>query len=494
MLQPVFLYYTPVLYSVAGGLRLALGLSAYDALLLSLVLFSGIAFIGVWRLLRSLGCASLAAGAGSLAYLTSPYFLTDLYARAAMTEVAFFCLLPLVLHAALSQARKEEFGSFCYFVGCVALILITHKIFAGWLLILLAALHFGVVGLRPKKNLIFGLGLAAALAITSPYWLNSWLNLDHVAFAKQNPAAYIETLGRLHQVALDGEPSLVGIRWSVLTSDFSIFYPLPYTNPLSTTDHLYLQTGSMLSLALLIGLFYFRENRQLRVPLALTILGILLVCSFWNLFPFWRFMPGPLRIIQFPYRLLGFVSLAGCILAALLAEFLFRRKRYLPFGLLVLALVFQWIAFRWRPPLTEVTSAAAESMDRRDKYFWEPYAAPPPPLQAISPKFQSVTTLAANRVLFELSEPLALNEFLQLPVVFSRYLRVRADGREPLLFQDERYLVVAVRKGERSITVERRDPVGFGLAALIGALLMAGAYFASRKPPPVSLPDSAAPN
>ena len=480
MLQPVFLYYTPVLYSVAGGIEWGFGISAYDALLIAVGLFTGIAFVGTWRLLRLLGCENLVAGVGSCAYITAPYFLTDIFARGAMTEVAFFCLLPVVFHATLSQAQGEGMGSFLYFVGALALILITHKIFAAWLLILLVGVHFGVAGVNPRKNVIFGLGVAAALAVSAPYWFNAWLNVGNLAFAGHSPVGYIKMIGRFHHVALDGEPSVMGIRWSVLTADFSIFYLLPYTSPLSTTPNLHLQIGSMVSVALVLSLLYSREDRWLWMPAALTIMGILVVCSFWYLFPFWRYLPGFLQVIQFPYRLLGFVALAGCVLAALLAEDLARRARYIPLALLIFGLVFQWFAFRERPLLTQVNSSAVESTDRTDIFFWEPNAAPAPPSPVLVPKFRSMTMLASNRLRFILAEPLAHDALVKFPVVPSQYLRVFAGGRQSRLFQDERNLVVACRKGEKAFFVERIDPVGFGLSFLLGAGLAAAAYFVSR--------------
>jgi hypothetical protein len=476
LLQPIFLYYTPVFYTLAGGLEL-LGLTASDALLATVGLFALVAQAGLWLLLRELGCSRLVAALAFGGFATAPYFITCLYARSAIAELSFFCLLPVVIHAVLLQSRRDDYAAWLYLSLSTGLLILSHKIFTGWLFMALGLVHLARTGWDVRRNGLFLAAMVGAMAMGAPYWLNAWLNAENLDIAKRNIDAYTQHVGALHNAAYDGPPNRLGILWSFLTSGWAVFSPLPLTHPLSTTSNLHLQIGPLLSVGCLMAAWLGRHNRRLWVITAFVLGSILLACSFWDLFPFWRYLPGPLRVIQFPYRMLTFTVLAGCVLLACVADDLLARGKYAALAILAAVGVFQLVKFDWRPGLSTQDSRAVESTDLVHKDYWEPGAAPVPEGSVSDGRTLGTVFPGKDRMELTFHRP-ATAGWIALPVVCSRNLTILVDGQPGRPYQQEKGLVVRVPEGARRIVVERREwlSVGSGLAIWLAGL--AGVYLA----------------
>jgi hypothetical protein len=474
-LQPVYLYYTPVFYTVAGSLAW-LGLNAYDALLVGLAVFVVCLQAGLWLLLRELGCNRLVAATGFGWVVTAPYFVTCLYARTAIAELSFLCLLPIAVHAVLVHSRREGFAPWLYLVLSTGLLVASHKIFAGWLMIILGLVHAATAGLKPRRKLFLYLAaMAGGMLLVSPYWFNAWWNARNLDIAQRGMEGYLQRVGVLHDTTYDGPANRLGILWSLLTSNWDVFLLYPRVNPLSTTPHLYLQVGQTVSLAGLLAVWLGWRHRLIWVIGAFVASFVILACSFWELFPFWRYMPEPLRVIQFPYRILSFVLLSGGILVAVVTNQLLRLKRYAAVVVVAGVAIWQLTVFDWRPALSTYRATEAADADFLQKDFWEPAAATAPqgPVQA-SETFGKVET-SKNCLMFTFKVP-SPGVWLALPVLCSRNLSILVDGKPATRYQLDQRLVLEVPKGSRHIHVERQEPVSISIALVAWFVLLIAIY------------------
>ena len=317
----LFQFYSFLPYE-AGGLVALAGISPYHALV-GIVFFGYfLGFLGCFRLGRRLGISVGGAVAAAVIFTLAPYHLHDWGQRGAFPELAAFALLPWVLETSLGASRRPGLGAWlgCSLAWCA--LMLTHNIFHAWsaalffLLVLMERLkEKGTAIWRPLSAYLF----AAAL---SAFFL--------APVARLGPSFSVLEIQPFQMRSLTGIGHLLNLPWL-----------FPWFGYAGGADD-YFQIGWPILAGACLHVFRARKDALKNPFLWAFALAVFLA---WSPLDFWGFL-GPLKLVQFPYRLLAYATLFGAVLAGqACASLEFADKPVFTFGLFaacaILALPYQ---------------------------------------------------------------------------------------------------------------------------------------------------------
>lgn len=351
-LQPIFRYYSVTIY-VVSSLFMLFGLSAYNSLLLGSAFLYSLGAWGIFLTARFLRCDRFSSFLGGLTYLYAPYFLVDIYARYAFTEVSAIGILPLVFYSVVrlcaGNGRKWGIRS----ALLTALLLISHKIFFPWILlfsILFLITHFNFHQIkktfRRLLSLMFWMG--TGMLVSSPYWLTAYLNLPNLKIV-----------------------SVIKVYYQYLSDWRLLLCPFFYVHPDCLTPNLATQYGLPVILGFILLAFSGWKSR-LRLKLSMLAIGLLIFLLETDAFGLFMRFPNIFLTIQFPYRLLIFTALFGSLSAAIaffsLAKW--HHVRRLKWGFFLVIMIYLILYYKL-PAETGLTSEILENdkLSYFDVYF-----------------------------------------------------------------------------------------------------------------------------
>lgn len=329
----VFNFYAPLSrylaeFFVLGGLTPAI---AFLAALLVITVGSGLSMYWLARDFTSGPGAVVAA----VAYLYHPYRLADLYQRGDIAEALNFVFFPLALLAVSRVLRFHRPPGLNLFIGgalAFGFMLVSHQ---------LSAFYFGLYMLAPF----------VLLCLVWYFWQErrAFVPALRTAFSRLAFLAGLAGLGvalsafYILPVVLESKNirvgNKVGIDWGYgFLNDtvsnwkdwFSAIRPPEYADRSMTNLAWFGPLPLVLALlGVLCGWLPFnrqsRDNRRYSLFFGL-IIGLLLLLQLQVFQPFWENTPG-MVFIQFPWRLMIYVSLMSSVLTGVLAGYLFRLAR-----------------------------------------------------------------------------------------------------------------------------------------------------------------------
>ena len=264
--SPEFAFFGGTLFALTGALAVVLGGSTILAFEVVTLAAIAAAYGGLFWLARQLGVKGLLAHAPAIVFVTSAYYISDLYGRGAWEEFIAVSMLPLVLAASLRLVRgRLSVGPVACLVAASAVFSGSHNITLLWgsTLAVLALVVYWLLSGR-SRELPWRRMLAVAGLIALGVGLNGWFLLPDLSYA--------------HDTIVSGER----VAWSV-TAFFNtfgvIFDPLRMVPSESGTPALYVQAPVLALVWGLLALPLSWRDRRLRagVATALIVLGGLLV-------------------------------------------------------------------------------------------------------------------------------------------------------------------------------------------------------------------------
>ncbi len=298
---PFFNYYQPGFFYVASLAPSALPVA--QQLGLAVVVFSSIGYFGMFSLLAN----RFGIGAGAVAgtfLLTAPYIYTELYLRGDLSEYAAMMLVPGALSGLVRFCEQPSRGFGVLAAVMAAAVVLTHPAVALAMYALLVLVLFAVT-ISTKTFVTAGRGLAVlafGVGLSAVYWLPVFLESRYASVEKMWDGQIFD--GFYHY-----SRHFISLSWLIDRSVTKT--PIPVKLGLLHT----LVTG--VGLAVAARHWWQWEIAQRRVVGLCT---LLLVASLFLMSPqsvwFWDHLPL-LERVQFPWRLLVFVSLAMAGLAGL---------------------------------------------------------------------------------------------------------------------------------------------------------------------------------
>ncbi len=460
-LRPIFLYYTPTYYGIAGLTQIITGLEPYRVMLILITVMALSATCGTYFTTRLLGGGPVMSGLAAATLPISPYFMTDVFARGAFAELSAWAVFPWMAYCFIKFCCRPQMQSGLLFILTTGLLILCHKIFFPWAVIWLALLGLFLFGFRRMLALSphFILCGSAALGLTAPYWANAML------------------LG----ASLNIMNTSNNLEYSSLTSNLSVFSPLSYVHPLvGEYTHFNLQLGPLIVLSAVASLFYFR-NGQIRALVLTTAVTALFVCSFFNAFTLWKYLPVALLSIQFPYRFLMFATTFGTITAGLVLTAVARDSRVYAYGTFCTALALLFASFWWRVDISRNHVSQFYNVDfanSGDAYFEND--GPKPPVLNQAPLSRSLFNASGNTVTAAIST--IDGGSVALPVQYSRRLPTLINGKPSDISNSNGLVSIVLPAGTSNIYVRRDEPVGFVSGIGIAVVLIVALGFLFRRP------------
>jgi hypothetical protein len=305
---PLFAFYGGTLFALTGALAVVLGGSTFVAFEVVTVAAIAAAYGGLLWLARQLGVKGLMAHAPAIVFVTSAYYVTNLYGRGAWVEFMAVSALPLIFGAALRLVRGR------WRAGPVACLVAASVVFSG------------------SHNITLLWGSTVAVVALACYWLLSgrsrelpWRRMLAVAGlialgAGLNGWFLLPALSYAHDTSIGGQV-IPGSGAGFFNTFGVIFDPLRTVPSESTTPALYVQAPVLALIWGLVALpFVWREKRlRAGVATALIVLAGLLVVIMSS--GAYELLPSLFRHVQFAYRLQTYVTLAcaGLVLVGALA-------------------------------------------------------------------------------------------------------------------------------------------------------------------------------
>jgi hypothetical protein len=296
--SPLFLFYAPVIYSIAGTLT-ATFLDPFDALKVVVVVGSVLSGVGTYALVYGETRQRDAALLGALAYLASPYRNGNLYARGDIGE--FFCiaLLPISIALYRAAAREAQPGRARLLAVAAAtthgLMIMTHAVLGLWGSLVVGLIVLGSV-FSLWANGVWRRAVPLVLALACAPGLAGVYVVPAMAYRSRT---HTERL-------VNGfyRPKEHWVSFSSFFGKYWLFSPN------------FLAIGYLLAAAgvaaVLVLIFNYRQGRAVLGWVALTVGLVFLTLPHAR----WFWEPGlvPLsQFIQFPWRLLGPASLTASV-------------------------------------------------------------------------------------------------------------------------------------------------------------------------------------
>jgi hypothetical protein len=316
LFEPFFAFYGGTLYGTIGAVSALLGNRPEVAFVGANIVAVGGAYGGMVWLGREIGASRLARHVGGIVFISSPYYLTDLYARGAFAEFVALSAIPLALASGLALLRRPWTArSVLGFALALVVLSGSHNLTLVWGATWLAII--GVLALialprgdRPQLLRLLALGALAAVAVG----VNSW--------------AFVINVLDSSKVLIGSGPGATA--WEALrgfNAPKVVFDPFRQQVPGSGTPGLSVAAPvwAMLWAAVVAWRGYDRiaqAPRGLRRMAVVLVIGLILVFLTILLPAPWPHMPKPLNLIQFPYRLNGYVAVLVAALVPITARLL----------------------------------------------------------------------------------------------------------------------------------------------------------------------------
>ncbi len=320
--SPVLLYYHRTFFYVAGLLLAWSGLSLKASVVTTIGLFLFVGAYGMRQALRLVTDSQLLCTVGSLGFLFTNYTFTDwLFPRGDLAEFSAVMLVPWLLYWCLTFVKDRRFSYLL--VPIMVLLVNTHSAIALTSLFALAVAlvaflwRAGLAGLRsvlPRMAISFG-----AITILLAPLLIAWVRLGRYydPQTKNSGVAVSTQFTRLSSYFVDGSH-----RWLADTSrnfvqiDYALWVPIA----LAIAGSLIYWAGTKRSPR------WWSRARRTQAPILAFLIGSLVVYLFLQLrlSLFVYRIIQPLQVINFPWRMLAYVTPIALILVVALADSLQR--------------------------------------------------------------------------------------------------------------------------------------------------------------------------
>lgn len=303
LFEPWYAFYGGPLFSAIGAVSALLGNRPEVAFVGANLALVGGAYYGMTWLGRELGGGRVARHVGAAVFVSSPYYLTDMYARGAFAETAALSAIPLLLASGIALLRRPwNARTVLAFALAVAVLSGSHNLTLVWATTLL--LVIGAVALvalpaaeRPPWRRIGAVLGLAALSVG----VNAWALTFDALYNHRVKIGTAEAPTDWHSSERFNAPGRV-------------FDPLRRSVKPSSSPGIVV-ASQVWALAWAIVVAWLARHRIARAPLALrrvalVLGGALVLLYLLVLLPWpWTIMPRPLNLIQFPYRINGYIAI-----------------------------------------------------------------------------------------------------------------------------------------------------------------------------------------
>lgn len=365
--EPWYAFYGGTLYSLVGAASVLIGGHTLAAYIFSFALAMAMAYGGFLWLAKQAGLHGWAAHVAGFVFLTSAYYIANIFARGAWPEAVATSAIPLVVAAGSHLLRADALRPAPVLAFIVAVVVFSgsHNItllYGAIFLALLCATFAVALGrdrLPPASRIlaVAGLGLLAA-------GVNFWFLLPDVSFEGKVSMAHSFTKPPTVGGGLPAWLLLDPIRTSRIPNFPTLDMQIPTLALLWAIAALALGWGALSALW-----------RRLAIALAATalpFLALLLVP------PLWRALPKLLWSIQFPYRLLSYVDycVVGLVVIGVIAMVSQRASR-LRTALVLIGVLFalseggQAVSQAWSGPSSLPSRSEAFPGGSKAPAFWD---------------------------------------------------------------------------------------------------------------------------
>ena len=293
---PLFNYFPPLSYFPASWLH-GVGFSFVGSWLLSMVIYTLLAALGMFLLARLWTRSDLGGWMAALAYVNAPFFLFDSLTRGSSSELAALAALPFVMLGFTRLAKYGRRRDLVLAVATFALFIPLHTLITLHGTALLALYCLFLVWHGGERRAVFiRLSLAGllGLVITAFYWLPALLEADAIKLSLiSEQLSHIDVKRHLRPLA------------EILA--------LPHTaDPTQQNQAIPISLGWPQLIVSAIGLLLSGRLALRRYRSLMLLIWIIVLCLvFMNTphsAPLWDAIPL-IGFTQFPWRLLGLASL-----------------------------------------------------------------------------------------------------------------------------------------------------------------------------------------
>jgi hypothetical protein len=312
--SPFPFFYHRLFNSAAGVVAVATG-SAYVAVkvLIPLLLFGGA--LGMRRALLAMGLQEFHAACGAILLVFSNYTYTDWVVRGAFAEFTAFMLVPWLALAALGLVQGKPRAGWWLGAALSAMFFAHAVLFVFSFVVVLVAFLGALVLKTDRRRAILDLGQAAlvVLTLTGPFLLGIRLFGQDLAVDRQRTGMFtvFRNFVPLDEYLYD---RLGG--WTPGMTGYSVEIGRGF-NSLALLSFAAVAVG-------LARRHVSRARAKQLSPAWFLVLGSALCCFLLQTplaAPLYRFVP-PLQFIQFPWRLLVFLTVASISILCLSADLL----------------------------------------------------------------------------------------------------------------------------------------------------------------------------
>ena len=257
--------------------------------------------IAMYQLVKTISNNKFAAMLSAVLYMCAPYRMLNAYTRLAVGEIAGFIFIPIVLRGVylLFEGKTEKL--YIYVFGTIGLVL-SHNI--STMLTFLIGLFYVLVNIKKLKDkkILKSFVISTLIIILSVLFFYGPL-MEQMSGTEYEVSRKMYTNESVQNSALN-----------------PIELIFPYFNGISQEGRFY-NIGILLLVGLIITPFVYKKAKEVPTYKFMLIAGIV-SCIMATFITPWYFMPDPLQMIQFPWRMVGLIIFFFSIIAGINFAFL----------------------------------------------------------------------------------------------------------------------------------------------------------------------------
>lgn len=316
------IFYPPLSYHLTSYSTIFFNLDNTNKLLslpITEMIIIALSGISMYLFLKQAFKDNRIAGIGSISYISSTYFLCDIYVRGALSEALTFIFIPLVflgLYELFFGNEKKFYAPFIIgYIGMICSQLVITMYLTAFILIIFLIYLKKVFKINKIKKLLYA--SIIILLITSPYWV---LLLEHRIFGDY----VIFEPGSMYTLE-SIQRNLLNIKDLFIPRIFNRIGIRLFINPI------------VLIISVITMIFSKQTFKDKKIILKILIILLILTLFMTTKYFPWNKLPSIINIIQFPWRLRTFIAFLLSIISGHIVKIL--KFKYSNLIIIVIAIL-----------------------------------------------------------------------------------------------------------------------------------------------------------